>query len=74
MSHIFNGDGMRPDPEQFKAITELKKPSHRVELQKIIGMCNYIREFISNMATYHSNKSIKRVSEERHTVGMEKEA
>jgi len=51
MGHIINGDGMRPDPEQVKAITELKKPSCRVELQRIIGMCNYIREFIPNMAT-----------------------
>jgi len=42
MGHII-GDGMKPDPELLKAITELKKPSCRVELQRIIGMCNYIR-------------------------------
>jgi len=51
MGHIINGDGMKPDPELVKAIIELKKPSCRVELQRIIGMCNYICEFIPNMAT-----------------------
>lgn len=49
MGHIINGFGMKLDPEQVKAITELKKPSCRVKLQRIIGMCYYIREFISNM-------------------------
>lgn len=51
MGHIINEDGMRPDPEQVKAIVELKKSNCRVELQKIIGMCNYLREFVPNMAT-----------------------
>ena len=50
LGHIFNKDGMKPDPEQVKAILSLQNPSNKKELQKILGMINYLRNFIPNMA------------------------
>lgn len=44
LGHVVNKDGMRPDQEQVKAIGKLKIPNYRVELQGIIGMCNYLHE------------------------------
>jgi len=49
VDHIFNEHGVSPDPDQIKAIVVLKEPTSRIELQRLIGMYNYIREFIPNM-------------------------
>lgn len=51
MAHGINGKGVRPDPKQIKEIVKLKKSYCRVERQIINGMCNYLCEFIPNMAT-----------------------
>lgn len=50
MGHIFNSQGMRPDEEKIRAITQLKEPTNKVELQRIMGMINYLRNFIPNLA------------------------
>ncbi|CAI6377683.1 unnamed protein product [Macrosiphum euphorbiae] len=50
VGHIFNEQGVSPDPDQIKAIVSLKEPTSRVELQRLIGMFNYLREFIPNMS------------------------
>uniref|UniRef100_A0A2S2NI46 RNA-directed DNA polymerase n=1 Tax=Schizaphis graminum TaxID=13262 RepID=A0A2S2NI46_SCHGA len=51
IGHIFNESGVSPDPEQVKAIVNLKNPSNKVELQRLIGMFNYLRDFIPNMSS-----------------------
>lgn len=51
IGHIFNEFGVSPDPDQVKAIVTLKDPTSRVELQRLIGMFNYLRDFIPDMST-----------------------
>lgn len=73
LGHIFCAEGIKPDTEQVKTIIKLADPKNKKELQSILGMANYLREFIPNMAelispfrdllknniifTYHSNVS-----------------
>lgn len=50
LGHIFNELGCKIDPERVKAIQNLKEPKNVKELQSLLGMFNYMREFIPNMA------------------------
>ncbi|KAK9688331.1 RNase H-like domain found in reverse transcriptase [Popillia japonica] len=49
--HIYNKNGVKPDNEHVKAILELKNPTSKVELQRMLGLINYLREFIPNLAS-----------------------
>ncbi|XP_035234277.1 uncharacterized protein K02A2.6-like, partial [Stegodyphus dumicola] len=42
--------GMRPDPDRIKAITELQEPQNKHELQRVLGMCNYLRKFVPHFS------------------------
>ncbi|XP_035209444.1 uncharacterized mitochondrial protein AtMg00860-like [Stegodyphus dumicola] len=41
---------MRPDPDRIKAITELQEPRNKHELQRVLGMCNYLRKFVPHFS------------------------
>ena len=45
--HVLSAEGVSPDPEKVKAITELQAP----ELRRLIGMINYLGRFIPNLVT-----------------------
>lgn len=47
---LFNEEGMKPDKKRIEAIVNLKKPDNKKELQIVMGMINYVREFIPIMA------------------------
>lgn len=47
---IFSMEGMKVDPDRVEAINRLKEPKNKVELQRIIGMFNFLRQFIPNMS------------------------
>lgn len=47
---IFNEKGMLPDPEKVGAVQSLKNPTNKQELQRALGMINYLRDFIPNMS------------------------
>lgn len=46
LGHLFNASGMSPDPERVKAVIELKEPKSKIELQRVLGMLNYLRRFV----------------------------
>lgn len=50
LGHIFSERGMEIDPERIRALMELKAPNSVKELQRILGMLNYVRPFIPNMS------------------------
>lgn len=50
IGHIFSELGIAPDPDRVKAILNLENPSNKKELQSILGMINYVRSFIPNLA------------------------
>lgn len=51
----FDKNGMKIDPQRIKAIESLENPCNKKELQRILGMLNYIRNFIPNFADLTSN-------------------
>ena len=48
LGHVISADGIRPDPEKVKAINEMPVPQNREELQRFLGMTNYLCKFISS--------------------------
>ena len=51
LGHKFSKEGVRPDPDKFKAIVEIFAPTSVHELQQIREMMNYIGTFIPDLAT-----------------------
>jgi hypothetical protein len=49
MGHIFNREGMRIDKDRIRAIDELKPPTCKKELQRLLGLINYVRKFIPKL-------------------------
>lgn len=53
--HIFSEKGMKIDPERVDSIINMKSPTNKKELQIFLGMVNYLRKFIPNMANIASS-------------------
>jgi hypothetical protein len=49
--HIISEDGIRPDPEKVKAISEMPPPKNVSELRTVCGMFNYMSKFVPDLAT-----------------------
>jgi len=47
----FSSEGMKPDEDRVKALLGLKPPKCKLELQRLLGAFNYLRQFIPNMST-----------------------
>ncbi|KAJ3655671.1 hypothetical protein Zmor_014792 [Zophobas morio] len=50
LGHLFSKDGMQPDPDRIKSIIQLKEPKNKKDLQKVLGMFNYFRNFLPNLS------------------------
>lgn len=50
LGHIFDKNGMRPDPDRVSAIKNMPIPNTRKELERFLGMTNYLSRFIPNYA------------------------
>lgn len=50
IGHIFSRKGMRADPERISSITKMPSPTSVKELQRFLGLVNYVRNFVPNMA------------------------
>ena len=51
LGHILSAEGVKPDPEKTRAIKEMPLPRNKVELQRFLGMINYLGKFLPNLAT-----------------------
>ena len=51
IGHILSEDGIKPDPKKVTAVTEMKPPTTKEELQRFLGMTTYLSKFISNYST-----------------------
>ncbi|CAM1326722.1 Uncharacterised protein at_DN0865 [Pycnogonum litorale] len=47
---IFTREGIKPDNEKVRAITEMKPPTNKKELQTFLGMTNYLNSFMRGLA------------------------
>ena len=50
MGHIISSEGIRVDPSKTDAITKIPVPQSLTELQRFLGMVNYLGKFIPNLA------------------------
>ncbi|VVC40884.1 Reverse transcriptase domain [Cinara cedri] len=46
IGHEFSSDGIRPDPDKVKAIKKMAQPKCKKDIERFLGMYNYISKFI----------------------------
>ena len=42
IGHVLGEDGIKPDPQKVRAISEMERPICKEELQRFLGMATYI--------------------------------
>lgn len=55
LGHIFDNFGVKPDVDKVKSIFDMPKPRNVKELQRFLGMVNYLGAFIENLAFKNKN-------------------
>ncbi|CAB4016515.1 Hypothetical predicted protein [Paramuricea clavata] len=50
LGNIVSAKGFTPDPEKIKAIVEMPLPRSKQYLQRLLGMVNYLSQYIPNMS------------------------
>lgn len=55
MGHLFDAQGMRPDPNKITAIVNMSKPNNTKELSRFLGMLTYLSPFIKNYSEKTKN-------------------
>ena len=58
VGNIVSAEGIKPDPDKVKAITEMPNPESKQDLQRLLGMVNYLAKFIPNMSEVTSNLKV----------------
>ena len=48
IGHVLGEDGIKPDPQKVRAISEMERPNCKEELQRFLGMATYLSKFIPN--------------------------
>lgn len=51
LGHVFTPNGCQPDSDKIQAINQLKTPTTVKEVQRLLGMVNYIGKFIKNLSS-----------------------
>lgn len=51
---LFSKNGMRPDNDRITAFKELAVPNNKKKIQNTLGIINYVRQFIPNLAELSS--------------------
>ncbi len=49
--HIISSDGVKPDPDKVKAITDLPHPKDITQIRQVPGMVNYLGKFLPDVST-----------------------
>ena len=48
MGYVLSSDGLKPDPDKVKAVSEMPKPTCKQETLSLLGLVNYLaRSFLS---------------------------
>ena len=50
LGHIISSKGVTVDPEKVNAIINMPKPQKRADVQRYLGMVNYLAKFIPNLS------------------------
>ncbi|XP_043474040.1 uncharacterized protein LOC122506110 [Leptopilina heterotoma] len=51
LGHLVTKDGIKPNPNKTKAVSEFKVPHNRTSLKSFLGLSGYYRKFIKNYST-----------------------
>ena len=49
MGNIVGAEGVRPDPKKVAAIVDMPSPTCKPDVKRLIGMLNYLSQYIPNM-------------------------
>lgn len=49
--HIISSDGVKPDPDKVKSITDLPCPKSITQLRQVLGMVNYLGKFLPDLSS-----------------------
>lgn len=52
LGFILSTDGIRPDPKKLEIIRNFAEPENKTQLQQILGICNFYRQFSLKHAYY----------------------
>ncbi|UYV81297.1 SNRNP200 [Cordylochernes scorpioides] len=55
LGHLISKAGIQIDPRKVKAINDIQSPRNRKELQRLLGMIQYLQSFIPNASEKTSN-------------------
>ena len=78
LGDIVTADGFKPDPEKIKAIIDMPEPQSKQDLQRLLGMVNYLSQYIPNMSEITSplrallKKNTQWVWYDEHRYAIEK--
>ena len=50
LGHLVTQDGIKPDPDKVKALKEMPAPKNKTDVRSFLGICNYYRKFIPDLA------------------------
>jgi len=50
LGHVFNSEGVKPDPDKITAIVNMPSPKSVKDLQRFLGMINYLSSYIPKLA------------------------
>lgn len=50
LGHVIDGESIRPDPENIRAVRECRRPKNVKETRSFLGLCNYYRRFVKDFA------------------------
>jgi hypothetical protein len=50
IGHIIGKEGIKPDPDKIAAIQNMPSPQSKADLQRFLGMVNYLGKFVPKMA------------------------
>ena len=50
VEHVFSAEGLKPDPDKIRAISEMPPPSDKEGVLRILGTINYLDKFIEHKA------------------------
>ena len=52
--HVISDKGISPNPKKVQAVKDLQAPTNQKELQRVIGLINYLGRYVSNLSTIMS--------------------
>ena len=51
LGHVFSSDGMSPDPNKIKVVTDWPTPTNITEVRQFLGLASYYRRYIQNFSS-----------------------